>query len=565
MIKKILLLLFSSLLFGNQHVISINDVDYTENEFFEFYPKTEWDRITQRQKERIMKDFIRKKVAVFAAKEENFTNNPRTAIKLRNKSDYLFVNKTYEKLVALPLVSEEYLKISEKYITKDLNISHVLIGFIGCEMPGNFTISKQEAYDEASSILSSISDSTNFNELALQISDDPGVSSNKGNLGWITWGKVDPEFQIKVFELSKGDYSDPILTKYGYHIVYVEDERDSEAKNFPADKLKEKIEYTSLSVVKDKLKKAADKHDKKLLENINFKFNETVIEELGLILVEHQKKNTYMNNVDIVPMLEDYTKDDIVVVFNNKGYGVKWIINKISKSSPSSRPSITNSENLILALKTLILQIVAIEKGKEHNLNDSYGFKAQYSGMEAEILYDAYVRALVNNAPEPTENELQKYYNQYKETKYKEPEKYSVYNLKVKTQDLADSLYSQIQNESDFFELAKEFTLLSPKKSGKMHPFDKSKNKDIITALEDVQPGNYSNVFQSRDKKWSIVYFEEMIPEEILPFDRVKNRIKTALTKENQDSHKENTFKNLNEKYNVSLNKDFFNFKSNSK
>ena len=38
----------------------------------------------------------------------------------------------------------------------------------------------------------------------------------------------------------------------------------------------------------------------------------------------------------------------------------------------------------------------------------------------------------------------------------------------MKTQDLADSLYSQIQNESDFFVLAKEFSLLSPKKSGKI-------------------------------------------------------------------------------------------------
>ena len=75
-----------------------------------------------------------------------------------------------------------------------------------------------------------------------------------------------------------------------------------------------------------------------------------------------------------------------------------------------------------------------------------------------------------------------------------------------------------------------------------MHPFDKSKNKDIIEALSSIEPGNISSVFNSRDKKWSIIYFEELIPEEILPFEKVKNRIKTALNKENQDSHKENTF-----------------------
>ena len=38
-----------------------------------------------------------------------------------------------------------------------------------------------------------------------------------------------------------------------------------------------------------------------------------------------------------------------------------------------------------------------------------------------------------------------------------------------------------------------------------------------------------------------------MLPEEIMPYEKVINRIKTALTKENQDSHKETTFKNNDE------------------
>jgi len=561
----IIFLLFLSYSIANQQVVSIAGTDFTENEFFEFYPKTEWERITQKQKERIMTDFIRKKTAYFSAKEENFLNNPRTVIKLRNKSDFLYVNKTYEKLVALPLVPNDYIELGKKYILKDINISHILICYNGCEMPGNFSRSKQEAYDTASEILSSITDSTDFSKLALEKSDDPGVNNNKGILGWVSWGKVDPEFQKQVFLLNKGEYSDPILTKYGYHIVYVVDEKDSDAKNFPIDKLIEKVEYSSISLVKDQLKAAADKHDRDLLSSIGFKFNEHVIEKIGLILLEHQKKNTYMNNVDIVPVLKEYSQDDIILIFNGKGYGIKWLINKLSKSAPSRRPSIADIETLKLALKTLVLQLLAIEKGKENNLNNAYGFQSQYKGVEEEVLYDAYVRYLVNNAPEPTEGEITSYYEQFKESKYKEPERYSVYNLKVKTQQLADSLYTAIEKGADFFNLAKEFSLLSPKNSGKMHPFDKSKNKDIIAELEKTDPGNHTSVFNSRDKKWSIVYFQEIIPEEILPYDRVKNRIKTALTHKNQESHKENTFNNLKIKYEVSLNSNFFEFESDKK
>ena len=127
------------------------------------------------------------------------------------------------------------------------------------------------------------------------------------------------------------------------------------------------------------------------------------------------------------------------MVYGGQGYGVRWLINKLSKSSPSRRPSITSAESLKLALKTLVLQEMAIKRGKTENLNTSYGFRVQYDALESEILFDAYVRFLVNDAPEPGDEEMISYYEQYKEIKYKEPERYSVYNLKVATQKLADS------------------------------------------------------------------------------------------------------------------------------
>ncbi len=559
MVRNLLVLLLTlSCLFSNEKVVSIGENVFFENEFFEFYPKSEWAKIKPHQKERILNDFIRKKTAVLEAKEQHFLENPRTAIKLRNRGDFLFVNKTYEKLVALPLVPLEYIEMGKKYILKDLNISHILIGFNGTEMGGDFNRNKIQAYEIASELLSTMSHSFNFDSLALSFSDDPGVTGNKGNLGWISWGKIDPDFQKEVFQLKKGDISNPILTKYGYHIVYINNERTSEAASFPEEKLIEKVEFSSLGVVKNQLKDAANLHDKKLIDKINFYFNEPVLNKLGNILNEHQKKITYMNNVDIVPVLKDYSSNDIVFIYNQKGYGVKWLINKLSKSSPSKRPSITNGESLKLAIKTLILQVLAIEKGKKHKLNASYGYQSQYNGIEGEILYDAYVRYLVNNAPEPTNEDIKAYYEKYKETKYKEPERFSVFNLKVKRQKLADSLFIAIQNGGDFFRLAKSFSILSPKKSGKMQPFDKTKNKDIVKALKNIKIGNYSKVFKTRDNKWSIIYFETMLPEEIIKYDNVKNRIKTALTKENQDTHKEDTFDNLKAKYNVTINSNFF-------
>lgn len=46
-----------------------------------------------------------------------------------------------------------------------------------------------------------------------------------GDLGWITAGDPDPEFETQMNALKKGEISEPFRTRYGYHIIQVLDRR----------------------------------------------------------------------------------------------------------------------------------------------------------------------------------------------------------------------------------------------------------------------------------------------------------------------------------------------------
>ena len=48
-----------------------------------------------------------------------------------------------------------------------------------------------------------------------------------------------------------------------------------------------------------------------------------------------------------------------------------------------------------------------------------------------------------------------------------------------------------------------------------MIPFDKSKNKDILDAINNISIGEITKPFQTRDKKWSIIYYDDLIKEDI--------------------------------------------------
>ena len=63
-----------------------------------------------------------------------------------------------------------------------------------------------------------------FNELALEYSNDPEVLQHKGNLG--EWDleqlpEILSEFKPYIENLNEGEISEPFSTRFGYHIVRV--------------------------------------------------------------------------------------------------------------------------------------------------------------------------------------------------------------------------------------------------------------------------------------------------------------------------------------------------------
>ena len=91
---------------------------------------------------------------------------------------------------------------------EEFNASHILV----------------ETKEKATDLVTLLENGSDFSELAKMHSTGPS-GPNGGNLGWFGLGQMVPEFEAAVMVLEKGKVSQPVKTKFGWHLVKLNDRR----------------------------------------------------------------------------------------------------------------------------------------------------------------------------------------------------------------------------------------------------------------------------------------------------------------------------------------------------
>ena len=91
----------------------------------------------------------------------------------------------------------------------------------------------------------------NFAQLAKAKSEDTGSKKLGGELDWSDGSNYVKEFSDAMMKLNKGEWTkQPVKTKFGYHIILLEDVRAMEFP--PLDQVKDRISQQILAQKRDK-------------------------------------------------------------------------------------------------------------------------------------------------------------------------------------------------------------------------------------------------------------------------------------------------------------------------
>ncbi|PJJ54778.1 peptidylprolyl isomerase [Hymenobacter chitinivorans] len=126
-----------------------------------------------------------------------------------------------EKSVTDQLVREAYDRMS-----KEVSASHILIRLAPDAAPADTLV----AYNKIVALRQRVTGGEDFNKVAAETSEDPSARDNGGKLGYFTAMQMVYPFESAAYRTKVGEISQPVRTRFGYHLIKVNDVRTAQGE-----------------------------------------------------------------------------------------------------------------------------------------------------------------------------------------------------------------------------------------------------------------------------------------------------------------------------------------------
>jgi peptidyl-prolyl cis-trans isomerase SurA len=118
-------------------------------------------------------------------------------------------------------MTDSLVQMTYKRMQEEVRASHILVS-LSTDAPPADTL---RAFNKIMDIRKKVISGEDFAKAAAQYSEDPSAKSNHGDLGYFTAMQMVYPFENAAFTTPVGQISNPVKTKFGYHILKVVDRR----------------------------------------------------------------------------------------------------------------------------------------------------------------------------------------------------------------------------------------------------------------------------------------------------------------------------------------------------
>lgn len=203
-----------------EEIFSIDGKPYYSDEFVRVYKKN-LDLVkdeSQKDLDQYLELFIGYKLKINKAYKLGLQNGSNYRQELNQYRDQLAKGYLTDSKVTKELVDEAYART-----LKEIRASHILM-LLDENAPAADTL---KAWNKIQEVYKKAGAGEDFAKLAEQFSEDPTAKENKGDLGYFSAFRMIYPFENAAYKTPKGQVSKPFRTRFGYHILKVDDVRDN--------------------------------------------------------------------------------------------------------------------------------------------------------------------------------------------------------------------------------------------------------------------------------------------------------------------------------------------------
>lgn len=196
---------------------------------------------TPMPEQRLVERMVELRLLAAAARKEGLDKEPRTQAQIENAVDNQLANDYLSKYLSQMKITDADLQPAyDKFVqgypkTTQYKAAHILV----------------KTKDEAEAIIKQLDSGADFAKLAEEKSQDPGSAKQGGELGWFDLDQMVPEFSAAVAKLKKGQITkEPVQSKFGWHVIELEDTRESKPPTFAELKPQLETQYRRAEIEK---------------------------------------------------------------------------------------------------------------------------------------------------------------------------------------------------------------------------------------------------------------------------------------------------------------------------
>ena len=396
-----------------------------------------------------------------------------------------------------------------------------------------------------------------FVTLARENSDDKGTASRGGDLPWFGTGRMVPEFEKAAFGLAKnGDFSEPVKTAFGWHIIKRIDKKEIGAYDDVKADIKNKIS-------KDE---RADRSRQAVIAKLKSEYN---FREFGDEAKTKGKKKANQEIVLTIKNIEDFYKVVTDSIFNGKweasaAAGLTKNIFSIGDSVYTQKDFTAfimkyNRKGTKMPIQELIDQkykefidnkVIKYEEDRlEQKYSDfKYLMNEYHDGI---LLFELTDRMVWSKAMKDTLG-LKEFYEQNK-TKYMWDTRYDLKVYSCKTEKIQSKAFEKVSNAKKPVSFDETMTLMNKKDTSNMKLTEKGKFLKGENKIVDAKIAELT-------QKKSLIFKNENLQiveiKVIDPMPKTIDEAKGLITADYQTFLEDKWITELRAKYKPVVNKD---------